>query len=111
MESGHNEEAIGLFRRHVRVLLDKKLLYEHDKEKLDTIDGDIQLINSLLTDIQQKLLASSKSFTLIKEDKMALEREISCYSKAAQETLRRMVTYNLRHYTFQDVVGHQWAKA
>ena len=111
MESGRNEKAIDLFERHVRVLLDKKIQYQNDKEKLDAIDGDLQLIGSLITNLKQKMLgSSSKKFVLISEDKIAMENEMSCYPKVAQDTLRRMLTQKLRHYTFDDVVGLQWAK-
>ena len=112
MECGRNEEAIDLFQRHVSVLLAKKLQYEDDKEKLDTIDGDLQLINSLLIELQQKMLgSSSKNFTVISKNKVAMANMMSSYPKVAQDTLQRMVTYKLQHCTFDDVIGLQWAKA
>ena len=54
MRSGRYEEASHRFIRHTEVLLQKRIQYEDDKEKVEAIDDDLKVINEYLTELNNK---------------------------------------------------------
>ena len=111
MEEREFELAIQSLARHAQVLLGKLREYRDNKKKIESINENIELVSSMMRECRQKSLVKfNKNFLPLVENSSVLDEELKPYSKIAQDTVRRMVSYKFPQLSFQDVVGHAHAK-
>ena len=109
MKSCQYDEAIKLFSHHYRVLLSKKDMVQHDQAKLESLKFKADLVASYLNDLRLLSinLPLSKNWIPVSNH---LEEALESYEPVVQETLRRVVNYNLPGVTWQNTVGMTNAK-
>ena len=107
MKEGQEKAAISMFEKHITILNAKKVQFQNEEKMIELIEDNLKLSNSYLTKLhhQASMENFGKCFTPIREKEGALDSELKLYDPRAQGVLRRMVTYPLPHYTYQDVVG------
>ena len=108
MKEGQDQGAISLFSQHVLALNAKKDQFQNEKKMVELIEDNLRLSKTYLANLQKPQVpkdAVGQSFTPIAERKEDLDLELERYDPRAQGLLRRMVTYPLPHYTYQDCIG------
>ena len=107
MKEGHDQAAVSKFAKHITMLNAKKSEFQNDDKIIQLIEDNLKLSKSYLTELshQASMENEDRHFTPITEKEGALDSELELYDPRAQGLLKRMVTYPLPHYTYQDVIG------
>ena len=99
MEDGQIEQAIEAFGQHAQLLLLKMEQYKGEREKIDAINDDLQMVISFLRNLRVKFMdRHSNKFEPMKKE--ALEEELQHFPKIARDTITRMITYKFPRLTF-----------
>ena len=111
MQDGQIELAMEAYSRHVELLLSKLKEYKDEKKKIETINEDLKLVISFLSELRVKFMEKQGTkFEPIFMNEEAFQEALERFPKIARDTITRMITYKFPKLTFSDIVGHQEAK-